>query len=92
MDALENDGGQPMPVDVVRVQQNGAHPTSWPPSSEVGAGDPGVYVESFATDVPDVHEFEKGLPLLRAGGTGQAVTGEAQPLQDLGTSWACDGD
>lgn len=91
MEPFEGDVGQPGPVHVVRVQ-HGGDAACWSPPSEAPAGGPGVYVESFATDVPDAPEFEKDLPMLRAGGTGQAFLGEAQPAPHVGMSWLCDGD
>ena len=94
MDSLESGNGQPVSIYVDRMQQVGIDPASWVPSRECGAGEPGVYVESFTTELPDVPEFEKGLPLLRSGGTGQGCTylGVAEPAPSAAMAWDCDGD
>ncbi|GAA3666191.1 hypothetical protein GCM10023081_01250 [Arthrobacter ginkgonis] len=94
MESLESGSGQPVSIHVDRLQQVGTDPASWVPSSERGAAQPGVYVESFTTEVPDVPEFEKSLPMLRAGGTGQGCTymGVAEPAPSAPMTWDCDGD
>jgi hypothetical protein len=91
MKLFDGDGGPPVPVHVVRVR-HGGDAACWGPSGEARAGGAGVYVESFATDVPDAPDFEVELPMLRAGGTGQAFVGEAQSAPHVGLSWPCDGD
>lgn len=94
MASPESGSGQPVSIYVDRMQQVGIDPASWVPSTECGAAQPGVYVESFASEVPDVPEFEKGLPMLRAGGTGQGCTyiGVAEPAPSAPTTWDCDAD
>ena len=94
MESLESGSGQPVSIHVDHMRQAGVDPGSWIPSTEGGAGEPGVYVESFATELPDVPEFEKDLPMLRAGGTGQGYTyiGVAEPAPYDALTWACDGD
>jgi hypothetical protein len=94
VESLESDSGRPISIHVDRLQQVGVDPASWIASSECGSGEPGVYVESFAAEVPDVPEFEKSLPMLRAGGTGQTGTymGVVEPGPYAAMTWACDGD
>lgn len=92
MESPESGSRPPVPVYVDHVQQMGAESASWIPPNVGGAGEPGVYMKSFIAEVPDLPEFEKNLPMLRAGGTGQAYAGEAQPEPYAATTWACDGD
>ena len=94
MESLESGNGQPVSIYVDRIQRVGTDPAFWIQSSERGAAQPGVYVESFFSEVPDVPEFEKSLLMLRAGGTGQGCTyiGVAEPAPSAAMTWDCDGD
>ncbi|GER23252.1 hypothetical protein NCCP1664_17480 [Zafaria cholistanensis] len=94
MESLESGGRQAIPIHVDRAQQAGLDPASWILPRESSAGEPGVPVESFAAEVPGVPEFEKGLPMLRAGGSGQGCTyiGVAEPAPPGPVMWDSDGD
>jgi|GEM_PF-4523595 len=94
VESLESGSGQSVPISVGRSQQGGLDPASWIPVGERGTGEPGVSVESFSSEVPDVPEFEKDLPMLRAGGTGQGCTyiAVAEPAPYEAMAWTDDGD
>jgi hypothetical protein len=80
-----------VPVHMVSVQPPATGPSVWLPDGPRPIGQ-GVETEFLAGDLPDLPEFERELPSLRAGGTGQAHVGVAEPVPDLGEFGTCDGD
>lgn len=81
-----------LPVRVVATQPSPADPGAWFHLIECSAGGPSADASSLATELSDARKFQTDLPMVRAGGSGQALATVGELRAGTSAFGACDVD